>query len=165
MSQDTIDRRLSRRIKNLEEITSISYLAIEVGKLLFPVGSYYLNETDSTNPATLLGFGTWVAVEAVVPVGYKSGDADFGTAGTTAGANTKTIAQANLPSVSLPVRTASGFNIGVEAGSDTSTLLIGYSAVQADDTTAKLVVPLGGSGTALNVVQASKVVHMWKRTE
>ena len=30
--------------------------------LVYPVGSYYMNETNSTNPATLLGFGTWTAV-------------------------------------------------------------------------------------------------------
>jgi hypothetical protein len=31
---------------------------------LYPVGSIYINATSSTNPATLLGFGTWTAFGA-----------------------------------------------------------------------------------------------------
>ena len=49
--------------------------------LVYPVGSYYFNDSDSTNPGTLLGVGTWVAVEERVLVGYKSGSTEFGTAG------------------------------------------------------------------------------------
>lgn len=29
---------------------------------VYPVGSIYMNATNSTNPATLLGFGTWTAL-------------------------------------------------------------------------------------------------------
>lgn len=53
---------------------------------LYPVGSYYINETDSTNPGTLLGFGTWVAVADKFIVGKGSGT--FATAGSTGGAET-----------------------------------------------------------------------------
>ena len=31
---------------------------------IYPVGSIYINATSSTNPATLLGFGTWTAFGA-----------------------------------------------------------------------------------------------------
>ena len=31
-------------------------------KAAYPVGSVYMNASNSTNPATLLGFGTWVAL-------------------------------------------------------------------------------------------------------
>lgn len=31
-------------------------------ELVYPVGSVYINASDSTNPATLLGFGTWERV-------------------------------------------------------------------------------------------------------
>jgi len=64
-------------------------LAAEIGALLFPVGSYYTNETNATNPATLLGFGTWVAVQNRMIVGKGSGT--FATAGATGGAETKDI--------------------------------------------------------------------------
>ena len=53
---------------------------------LYPVGTIYTNATSSTNPATLLGFGTWTAFGAgKVMVGLDSGDATFSTVGNTGG--------------------------------------------------------------------------------
>ena len=53
---------------------------------LYPVGSIYMNATNSTNPATLLGFGTWAAFGAGrVPVGFDSGNPLFDTAEETGG--------------------------------------------------------------------------------
>lgn len=53
---------------------------------LHPVGSIYINATSSTNPATLFGFGTWVAFGAGrVPVGFDSGNALFDSAEETGG--------------------------------------------------------------------------------
>ena len=61
-------------------------LATEFGKLLYPVGSIYINATNSTNPGTLLGFGTWTAFGAGrVPVGFDSGNTLFDTAEETGG--------------------------------------------------------------------------------
>jgi hypothetical protein len=61
-------------------------LAAEFGKLLYPVGSIYVNATSSTNPATLLGFGTWTAFGAGrVMVGFDSTDALFDSAEETGG--------------------------------------------------------------------------------
>jgi hypothetical protein len=53
---------------------------------LHPVGSIYINATNSTNPGTLLGFGTWSAFGAGrVPVGFDSSNALFDTAEETGG--------------------------------------------------------------------------------
>jgi hypothetical protein len=53
---------------------------------LHPVGSVYINATNGTNPATLLGFGTWTAFGAGrVPVGFNAGDSRFDTAEETGG--------------------------------------------------------------------------------
>ena len=58
---------------------------------LYPVGSLYTS-TLSTNPATLLGRGTWGAFGAGrVLVGRDAGDTDFDTAEETGGAKTKAI--------------------------------------------------------------------------
>jgi hypothetical protein len=47
---------------------------------LHPIGSIYINADVSTNPATLLGFGTWVAFGAGrVMVGLNAGDPLFDT--------------------------------------------------------------------------------------
>jgi len=53
---------------------------------LHPVGSIYINATNSTNPGTLLGFGTWTAFGAGrVPVGFDAGNPLFDTAEETGG--------------------------------------------------------------------------------
>jgi hypothetical protein len=53
---------------------------------LHPVGSIYINATNSTNPGTLLGFGTWTAFGAGrVPVGFNASDPLFDTAEETGG--------------------------------------------------------------------------------
>lgn len=53
---------------------------------MYPVGSVYINATNSTNPGTLLGFGTWVAFGAGrVPVGFNAADPLFDTAEETGG--------------------------------------------------------------------------------
>jgi hypothetical protein len=54
--------------------------------VIYPVGSIYTNATSSTNPGTLLGFGTWTAFGAGrVPVGFDSGNVLFDTAEETGG--------------------------------------------------------------------------------
>lgn len=57
---------------------------------VYPVGSYYFNDSDGTNPATLLGIGTWVAVEGRVLVGIDPLDTDFDGAGEQGGSKTHT---------------------------------------------------------------------------
>lgn len=53
---------------------------------MYPVGSVYINATVATNPATLLGFGTWTAIGAgKVLVGQDTSDADFDVLGDTGG--------------------------------------------------------------------------------
>lgn len=64
----------------------------------WPVGSVFISVV-STNPATLLGFGTWVAIAAGrMLVGFDSGDADFDTLEETGGAKTHTLTTGEMPS-------------------------------------------------------------------
>jgi hypothetical protein len=61
----------------------------------FPVGSIYL-AVVSTDPATLLGYGTWSAIGAGrVLVGLDSGDTDFDVVEETGGAKTVASAGSN----------------------------------------------------------------------
>ena len=66
---------------------------------VYPVGSIYINASVSTNPGTLLGFGTWTAFGAGrVPVGINASDSDFNEAEETGGSKTHTLTEAQLPS-------------------------------------------------------------------
>jgi len=53
--------------------------------IVYPVGSVYISKTDNRNPHVILGVGVWAAVDGKALFGYKSGDADFGTAGSGGG--------------------------------------------------------------------------------
>jgi hypothetical protein len=53
---------------------------------MYPVGSVYINATVATNPATLLGFGTWVTVgDGKVLTNQDTADTDFDVLGDTGG--------------------------------------------------------------------------------
>lgn len=53
---------------------------------IYYVGSLYFNTVNAANPATILGYGTWVQVAGRVIVGIQPGDAHFGTLGQQGGA-------------------------------------------------------------------------------
>ena len=56
-----------------------------LGKI-YPIGSVYINASSTTNPSTLLGFGTWVEIGAgKVLVGQDTGDSIFDTMEETGG--------------------------------------------------------------------------------
>lgn len=83
--------------------TSKKVTVAQILAVAYPVGALYLS-TLSTNPATLLGFGTWAAFGAGrTLVSLDSGDTDFDTAEETGGA--KTVASAGT--VSTPTFTGS----------------------------------------------------------
>jgi hypothetical protein len=63
-------------------------LAQAIMQQLHPVGSIYTT-AGSEDPATQLGFGTWVK-RGGFPVGQEDGDADFDTVGNTGGSKTHT---------------------------------------------------------------------------
>jgi len=107
--------------------------------LLYPVGSIYTNATVSTNPGTLLGFGTWTAFGAGrVMVGFDSGNALFDTAEETGGA-----ADATLPSHTHTATTASA---GAASGSITAQIGSDFGAFQTGSATGAFSV----SGTSFS---------------
>ena len=143
---------------------------------LYPVGSIYINASVTTNPATLLGFGTWAAFGAGrVMVGLNGSDSLFDaleetggskdaivvshthtatTAG--AGAHTHTLNASSEVSNSMSDRvgdngfyaqTAKSFGMS-NPGDHTHTVTVGAA---------------GSSGTNANL-QPYITVAMWKRT-
>jgi len=141
----------------------------------YPVGSIYINATSSTNPATLLGFGTWVAFGAGrVPVGLDAGNAAFDTAEETGGsADAITVSHTHTATsvVTDPTHkhisfgtSGGGFNTGV-LGPSSGNSNGNYETALASTgiTVATTNASTGSSGTNANL-QPYIVVRMWKRT-
>lgn len=71
---------------NTTQLANTAFVRNSLMASVYPIGSLYLNATVSTNPATLLGFGTWTAFGAGrMPVGFDSTDPLFDTAEETGG--------------------------------------------------------------------------------
>ena len=62
---------------------------------VYPVGAIYMT-TNSTNPANIFGFGTWVAWgSGRVPVGVNTSNSNFNTVEKTGGSNTQNLSHSH----------------------------------------------------------------------
>jgi hypothetical protein len=146
-------------------------IALAIKQEIYPVGSIYTNSSVSTNPATLLGFGTWTAFGAGrVMVGFNSGNALFDTAEETGGnADAITVTHTHTATVTDPGHTHTARSIA-QLGSDFSVAQVGQTFQQNatfinSNTTGISVTnsSTGSSGTNANY-QPYITVYMWKRT-
>lgn len=131
---------------------------------MYPVGSIYTNAEVSTNPATLLGFGTWEAyAEGRVPVG-KASSGTFNTLNATGGAETDshTLTLNEIPSHN---HANGSFQYLMQ--------VTGHTTVESTDSTSgevnlatKGAIQAAGGGAAHthDILQPYIVVYMWKRT-
>lgn len=138
--------------------------------LLYPIGSIYTNATNSTNPATLLGFGTWTAFGAGrVMVGFDSGNALFDAAEETGGAaDAITVSHTHTATVTDPGHTHGANYVGSvnTVGTPNGAALVPTSLVLIPTVTTGISVGVnatGSSGTNANY-QPYITVYMWKRT-
>ena len=128
---------------------------------LYPVGSIYTNAAVATNPATLLGFGTWAAyAEGRVPVG-KASSGTFDTLNATGGSETQALTEANLPA-HYHNWAASEYGGSYDYG--TNLINANNTAATSGGVNNSLTTSTVGSGTAHNNLQPYIVVYMWKRT-
>ena len=145
--------------------------------LLYPVGSIYTNASVSTNPNTLLGFGTWTAFGAGrVMVGFDSGNALFDAAEETGGsADAITVSHTHSATStdsghthSTTLYIVNDFNApqnyrgGAFSDDQQGTMSLTSSTGTANITTT--IESAGSSGTNANY-QPFITVYMWKRTE
>jgi hypothetical protein len=144
-----------------------------VKESLFPVGAIY-TAIVSTNPGTLLGFGTWTAFGAGrTMVGYDAGNALFDTAEETGGsADAVTVSHTHTatstvtdPGHAHTIKTGEGFSGGNSVQYTNS--ITGNLSVINNNTTgitvATSVSTTGSSGTNANY-QPYITVYLWKRT-
>ena len=128
----------------------------QIQNMFYPVGSIYTNAAVSTNPSTLLGFGTWVKFgEGKVLVSQDGTDADFNVLGETGGSKTHTLTENEMPSHNHTVYGGNNY--------DVTTTNYGITSIQNDSVRTKVTTSAGGDA-AHNNVQPYIVVYMWKRT-
>jgi hypothetical protein len=150
-------------------VGTMANLAIEVGKLLYPVGSLYYNSSVTTNPATLLGFGTWTAFGAGrVPVGYNASNALFDALEETGG-SADAITVSHTHTLTDPGHNHqfnyAAYQWGITGGPSniTANRLEAGAGTTTTETTGISIDSAGSSGTNANY-QPYITVAIWKRT-
>jgi hypothetical protein len=151
---------------------------------LYPIGSIYINASVTTNPATLLGFGTWVAFGAGrVPVGLNGADPLFDALEETGGSKDATLVShshtatssssftgnalgAHAHTVTVPgdYNEFSGLaNPGGGLPASVSTSAVSAGTPTGSVSTSTSIGTTGSSATNANL-QPYITVAMWKRT-
>ena len=138
-------------------------LATDALELAYPVGSVYMNATVATDPATLLGFGTWATFGAgKVPVGIDSTDDDFNVVGSATNTNGTTGSKdAVVVSHSHDVTNAYWGSSGSDDPENNNTFATRLPGAHNQRT--NTISSAGESGVSKNL-QPYIVVHMWTRT-
>lgn len=148
-------------------------LQAEVYESLYPVGSQYVNFTDDTNPATLLGFGVWTAVEGRVIVGYDGDDTNYNAAEKTGGSATQALTNAQMPVHSLTIshhgdeggstiRTFMGTG-GTTTGTVHANAYRNSSSTFTGSQSYQNATVTWGAGEAHNNLQPYITAYVWKR--
>ena len=156
---DDIDSNGDGRVNSADYAVNADKLSgntlTQIQDMFYPVGSIYTNAAVSTNPGTLLGFGTWVKFgEGKVLVGQDGTDGDFNALGETGGSKTHTLTENEMPSHThgYTDRYVNREKEYARSGED-------KNITSTEDVTD----PTGGDA-AHNNVQPYIVVYMWKRT-
>jgi len=162
---------------------SASSLAALVLPYVYPIGSIYANDSNSANPNTILGFGTWTAIEERVLAGYKSGSTYFGTAGAESGTADSIVVSHNHSATSTSTSTVTdpghshyydtydeedpgtSMSAGVNASGLHQTLYASTqtTGVTVATSTSTSVATEGVDGTGKNL-QPYRTVYLWRRT-
>lgn len=166
VDEDNMVSNVDTKVPTQQSVKAYVDAAITATKAaLYPVGSIYTNATNSTNPATLLGFGTWTAFAAGrVPVGVGTSDQAF-AAGATGGESNHTLIIAEMPNHRHDMQRPAYF--GGENSNDGSVYKPGpntssFYNLNTSDARAQMMGT--GGGGAHNNLQPYVVVYMWQRT-
>lgn len=156
------DLRSDAAIKELNDF--LSKAAKMINQMQLPVGSLYWNDKDPTNPAILLGYGTWERItERFI---YAATDSGTYAAGKTGGAETVSIAQTNLPNILFPLYTRSGYGITAGTGTDNTMLKsqVAASTGEGNGGNNQLVARSEGGNVPINKMPPFEAAYCWKRT-
>jgi microcystin-dependent protein len=119
--------------------------------MFYPIGTIYTNKTVSTNPATLLGFGTWVEIQGRVIVGVGTSDRYFAVS-ETGGESTHVLITAELAS--------HRHGASSDGGTDNSS---GSYFRRESGNVATINTQYAGSNNAHNNLQPYQTAYIWER--
>ena len=161
---------------NTTQIATTAFVTAALSAI-YPVGSIYINASSSSNPSSLLGFGTWTEFGAGrVMVGFNSSDALFDTLEETGGSKDAIVISHTHTATSTDSGHTHGYvnpgggavwltRFNATGGGYNSENTPNYSGTtssgNANITTT--VASTGSSGTNANL-QPYITVRMWKRT-
>jgi hypothetical protein len=167
---------------NTTQIATTAFVQA-VLQTLFPVGSIYSNASNSTNPATLFGFGTWSLFSSGrVMVGYDGGTYPIGGTGGSAdatlvshthtatasssfsgnalGGHSHTYDTVGISSTSTP---GGAYSVPIPVATTGTTSAVSAGTPSGSVSTSVSVTAAGSSATNANL-QPYIVVYMWQRT-
>ena len=129
----------------------------------YPIGSIYMNASNSANPASLLGFGTWTSFGAGrVLVGLDSSQSEFNSIGETGGAKT---ASHTLTTAEIPSHTHTrDFDWRTPDGIDSNGQGSEIGGISTPTHTFDTGATGGGGSHSHSTLQPYITVYMWKRT-
>ena len=142
----------------------------QLAKLIYPIGRGFIDFTD-TDYSNYLGL-TWEReLVGMFPVGYKSGDTDFGTMGKTGGEKTHTLTINEMPSHNHSItdnghtHTISHAISQTKGTQGTSNFVMSSGNYTTTTTNAKTGISINntGGGQAHNNLPPYQVVAYWKR--
>lgn len=148
--------KLNTAVLKADEAATVALIT----QFVYPVGSIYINAGVATNPATLFGFGTWVAFGAgKVLVSVNTEDSDFNTVEKTGGAKTvNTSDHDHEITRAWPSTSTNGVAEELVVGrTGLNQISDGFRPSETKDTNAK-------GAESLSIVQPYITVYMWKRT-
>ena len=165
----TADTAIASQLLEAVKIVAASVVKTQMRTVFYPVGTYYGNDTDPTNPATLFGFGTWVRVEGRALMGCDgTGAGTFGTPGAQGGALTHThtangtaLTIAQMPSHTHSVLTDASGSLDMQSMVSSDNSDEGYGGVTGST---------GDGQTHTHTIQSSsslppyRVAYLWRRT-
>lgn len=154
---EQIEDTLGLNLSNIEDL--INYIVDDKLESKWPIGTAYINFSDSTNPAQLLGFGTWeLDAKGRVLVG-KAPSGTFSTAGTTHGSERVTLDISQMPEHRHESPNGSEFITDLGTGVAMNAASGGAWGFRRNGNLTRA----SGGGQSHNNIQPSLVVYIWRR--
>jgi len=167
------DTATASQLLDAVKIVAANVVKAQMASIFMPVGTYYGNDSDPTNPSILFGFGTWVRLEGRTIMGCDdSGSGTFGIAGTQGGTTTHThtgTVQSHVLTINEMPNHTHGMPLNGTAGQNYTTIAAGD--VTSFDAILQTESAGGNAGhshglTVNSAISLSpyRVAYLWRRT-